>query len=52
MAVAVVVGVQPARGAVMLHYLSTRARTTAITKTLWSECTMIPIHALWKRRDG
>ena len=34
------------------HYLSTRVRTTAITKTLCTECTMIPIQALWKRRDG
>ena len=31
---------------------STRVRTTAITKTLWTECTMIPIHALWYRREG
>ena len=36
----------------VLHYLSTRVRTTAITKTLCTECTMIPIQALWKRRDG
>jgi hypothetical protein len=40
------------RHVAVAHYLSTRARTTPITKTLWIECTMIPIHALWKRRVG
>ena len=33
-------------------YLSTRPSTMAITKTLRNECTMIPTHALWNRREG
>jgi hypothetical protein len=33
-------------------YLRTRLRTTMMRMTLWTEWTMIPIHALWNRREG
>ncbi len=33
-------------------YFTTRVRTKMRKKTLSIECTMIPIHALWNRREG